>query len=954
MTPNCLVPCTILLLGMLCHSHASEFDSFVKPLLQQNCLACHGGKEVNGDVDFKQVTTAEQLLAAPELIDRAIEAIDANDMPPEGEPQLEPNTRSRLLTALKTMLREATSQEVQPRVPMRRLNRFQYNNSVKDLFQLRRDVFELPEKLMTRHENYLHTPGTMPLQVQVASHALQPAPGLKGVVAYPRDLPATHGFDNQANRLSLSPLLLDSFLRLSLSIVESEDFNEQTVGIWKDFFQQPERNTDLSAEIRRRLEPFLLLAYRGPIDQATLTRYSEYATNKLNQGLPFATCMKKVASAVLSSPRFFFRSGSVNTKDDQFRLAADLSYFLWGSGPDQQLLNLAQRGELSNPEVLDRTIDRMLIDPKIERFLDSFPSQWLQLANVMAIAPDPEIDRYFRLDKNYPANLQMVLEPLLLFDAVFIDDRPVEELIQPKFGYRSAFLQDWYAADLRPRAIDEAMVARENQARAERISSLKASIDSVKNELFQLDQAVADPISRGLIQVDLSAGQADWEAAQIELIADAVVFSSWHRIGPFPATSFDKAHETPFLHETSVDIAKTYAGLNWEEVPDFVDGQVHQLQGTDCATYLYRRIRAKSARPLSLSLGSDDSFKLWLNGKLVAQRKSVRGVAPDQDRVRLNIAKGDNTLLMKLVNGGGDYGFYFNPESVPLPRAVIASLQINADDRTAEQKTTIASHYLSLAPELADLRRQLGEQQTVLRQTLAELSNKLKVAPRPKSVQQHREESQRRFDDGMREKVRSREFERVQLSDPRFGGVITNAATLSMTSGPKRTHPVARGVWIIEVIFNNPPPPPPNDVPPLNEEAGDGDLTIREKFAVHRENPSCAGCHERIDPLGFALENFDITGRWRDHYKNGRIVDSTGTLFRKHEFKDVVRFKESLVEEKRRFAKALTQHLLRFAVARELNPADSVVVNNIVDRAEKDNFKLRSLIREVILSDSFR
>ena len=176
---------------------------------------------------------------------------------------------------------------------------------------------------------------------------------------------------------------------------------------------------------------------------------------------------------------------------------------------------------------------------------------------------------------------------------------------------------------------------------------------------------------------------------------------------------------------------------------------------------------------------------------------------------------------------------------------------------------------------------------------------------------------------------------------------------LSMTSGPRRTLPIARGAWIIEVIFNDPPPPPPNDVPPLNEDASDENLTIREKFAKHRENPDCAGCHSRLDPLGFALENFDITGRWRDKYENGRTVDASGTLLRKYEFKDIVRFKESITKEDRRFAKAFTAHLMRFALSRELTPGDTLTIDRIINKTANKNFRLRSLLKEVIRSKSF-
>ena len=106
--------------------------------------------------------------------------------------------------------------------------------------------------------------------------------------------------------------------------------------------------------------------------------------------------------------------------------------------------------------------------------------------------------------------------------------------------------------------------------------------------------------------------------------------------------------------------------------------------------------------------------------------------------------------------------------------------------------------------------------------------------------------------------------------------------------------------------------------------------------------------------MGFALENFDITGRWRDKYENGRVVDPSGTLMKKYEFDGIVRFKESLVKENKRFAKAFTAHLLRFALSKELSPIDSLAIDAIVTKTEQEDFKMKSLIREVVLSDTFR
>ncbi|MEC9053835.1 MAG: DUF1592 domain-containing protein, partial [Verrucomicrobiota bacterium] len=307
---------------------------------------------------------------------------------------------------------------------------------------------------MTRHSDYLK-PGVeqMPEKVEAACHSLSPDPGLRGVRAFPKDLRAAHGYDNQANQLSLSPLLLDSFLRLSVSIIESPDFNENTVGIWNEFFRTP-GNGDLRTEIRKRLENFLLLAFRSSIDAETLDRYTDYTFSKTQQGLSFTDAMKKAASAVLSSPRFLLRYGSTVDGKDLFVVASNLSFFLWNSGPDLTLLKLAESGELAALGSFQQTCDRMMEDPKIERFLDTFPSQWMQLENLLGATPDPKLAQLFNVDKSNPASVQMILEPLLLFDAMFLENRPVIELIAPAFAYQSEFLRTWYTSDLKPPKFD--------------------------------------------------------------------------------------------------------------------------------------------------------------------------------------------------------------------------------------------------------------------------------------------------------------------------------------------------------------------------------------------------------------------------------------------------------------------------------------------------------------------
>lgn len=964
-----LVLSTVCILATVCR--ADEVESFLNPLVTKHCLQCHGGKEVNGEVSFKQLTTSKQFLAQPTLINQMIDAIDANDMPPETEPPLDEQTRTRLLTTLKGMLRDATSGKERPLQPVRRLNRFQYNNSVKDLFQLKLDVFELPEKLMTRSENYLHRePGRMPGRVSVTSHSMRPIAGLRDVKAFPKDLRAEHGFDNQANQLTLSPLLLDAFLRLSVSIVESPDFNEQNVGRWNDWFREPAQGTDMQAEVKQRLAQLLSTAFRGPVNPEVLDRYTAYATGKMEQGLPFTESMKKVASAALSSPLFLYRTGSAVQEEAPFEVASRLSFFLWGSGPDRELLQLAESGELLRPEVLARTIERMIADPRIERFLDAFPSQWMQLENILAATPDPQINKYYTLDRAYPASLQMVLEPLLLFDAVFVEDRPIKELIAPRFSYQSEFLKAWYNSPLTPPSVDVARVTEENQRNSARRKSLEAEI---RQQRLDIDNLI-EPIKTKLLAerqsksgekppVDLKPFAA-WDFngdlkesirsldltphGKIEFKDGAVLLNKAHLQSPgFPVDLKAKSLEV-WCQVQNLD--QPGGGVMGIQGPgDFFDTIVigerkprHWISGsngfarTEDFPESTEETKAGELLHLVMVYQEDGTTLLYRDGKPYGKpfRKGAATFPREQSFVLFG--------LRHLPAGGNRY------LNVSIDKARLYDRALTADE--VAESASGNGLFISDADLLMAMTAEQKEKRAALSKSLEQSTASLKQVPPDHEPGKLQKEMQRRFEDDLRNKLRSHAFERVAITDQRYGGIITNAAMLSMNSGPKRTHPIARGAWVIEVIFNDPPPPPPNDIPPLNEDDSSKDLTIREKFAAHRKNPSCAGCHSRIDPLGFALENYDITGRWRDKYENGKNVDSSGTLLRKYRFEGVEGFKESLVKEEERFAKAFTGHLLRFALARELTPADSITVESIINKTKNNEFRLKSLIREVVLS----
>ncbi|MBC8326077.1 MAG: PSD1 domain-containing protein [Verrucomicrobia subdivision 3 bacterium] len=227
----------------------------------------------------------------------------------------------------------------------------------------------------------------------------------------------------------------------------------------------------------------------------------------------------------------------------------------------------------------------------------------------------------------------------------------------------------------------------------------EAKITGINAEITKLEQQLA--------VVDVSAGQVKWEKTQQASAANAVTLSDWKRIGPFGAPDFDQAHAKAFIDESAVDLKKAYGKLKWVDAKNYVDGKVHTLTGGNSAHYFYRTIQSGIARQLELSLGSDDSFRIWLNGQLVADKKISRGVAPDQDKVTLNLKPGENQLLFKIANGSGGYGFYFKANQVSLPPAVLAALKVETGKRTAAQKNAVTAHYRTLAPELAAIRQKI-------------------------------------------------------------------------------------------------------------------------------------------------------------------------------------------------------------------------------------------------------
>lgn len=199
------------------------------------------------------------------------------------------------------------------------------------------------------------------------------------------------------------------------------------------------------------------------------------------------------------------------------------------------------------------------------------------------------------------------------------------------------------------------------------------------------------------------------------------------------------------------------------------------------------------------------------------------------------------------------------------------------------------------------------------------------------------------------------DFRQVSVSGKRRGGILTHGSILTLTSNHNRTSAVKRGQWIMQQLLGTPPPPPPPDVPELDESPQVAtSASLRERLEAHRANPECAACHTQMDPLGFALENYDAIGGWRD--SDGKfLIDASGELPGELRFANANELKKILrTTATRKFSWCLIENMLTYALGRKLEPSDYRLVESIRGQLEKDNFRVHQIILGVVDSDAFQ
>jgi mono/diheme cytochrome c family protein len=353
--------------------------------------------------------------------------------------------------------------------------------------------------------------------------------------------------------------------------------------------------------------------------------------------------------------------------------------------------------------------------------------------------------------------------------------------------------------------------------------------------------------------------------------------------------------------------------------PDFIFRAEYDPQGAAPASV---------HRVSDIELASRLSFFLWSSipdDELLAVAESGRlsDASVLQSQVRRMLADERSQALVK--NFSGQWLFLRNVERISPDTGSFPSFDENLRQALAKETELVVESTLREDRSIVDL---LRTDYTFLNQRLAEHY-------------------------GIKG-IYGNEFRRVALTDPARHGLLGQASILTVTSYPNRTAPTIRGKWVLEQLLGIPPPPPPPNVPSLKDDATTKNLTMRQRMELHRSNPTCAACHKMMDPLGFALENFDGLGSWRESTGVGEPIDSSGVLPDGTAFNGPAGLREVLVTKRDLFVENFSERLLTYALGRGVEEYDHPALRKIARAAASDNHRWSSIILGIVNSAPFQ
>lgn len=388
----------------------NHFTTELKPLLKQYCYECHSGDDAESGVAFDRFTDSAEVQTDFELWEKVVRLVKERQMPPADAFELETQPLQKIVSGIEYELSQFDcSSESRPgRVTIRRLNKAEYDNTIRDLTGLDLNLGQ----------------------------------------SFPSD-DVGNGFDNIADVLSLPPILLEKYLgaaeTISLAILEDEVIRKKVFPITPASDSIEEKISSATENVKL----FASRAFRRPLTDSEQQKLFQLMSNAWQQGASEAEISQTVITAILSNPRFIFRiEEDKPTSDDlekvrklnSYEIATRLSYFLWSSMPDERLFELAEKNQLQDPVILVAEAKRMLHDPKAQAIVDNFAGQWLQLRDVERLSPNPEqFPSYSPL-----LGQAMRKETEEFFSHIVKEDRSVLEFLNADYTFVNELLANHY------------------------------------------------------------------------------------------------------------------------------------------------------------------------------------------------------------------------------------------------------------------------------------------------------------------------------------------------------------------------------------------------------------------------------------------------------------------------------------------------------------------------------
>lgn len=903
----------ILLLGFTSiRAAGADFVREIRPLLEAHCFDCHGdGEKPEGGLNLEKFRTAGEALADRARWAAVLEKVESGQMPP---PKRKDQPTAEERAALVSWIGELAAMPdpalgaADPGKPvLRHLTRLEYNNTLRDLFGLRNDLFVFPERLPVISDYFDPAPGKMPekLDITVREYGLK-YPVLLPEAGLPGENRAEHGYSNRGDAMNLSPLMLEKYLRMAQAVIGSPKLVRQSA-IFRDLVMDPaavmaaEVVPDAPAaefEAGPDFAPNLDLPRQATDGGAVTVAYQFRFTVSTAAGEGLGGVWNaeakdlKIDAGAPVSVKFSGKALRITPAEPLWVAGFSTAEETSGEGlftngvSGSKLLHLdlklegAERGEAITDLalcVLSRRGEKGMVSVTAhfsgggEHSLRSDIPAGDGAGNTFYAfrAPDGEGISGLTIDgSKFSGNY------VLLDDLGFITNGGTGDPAQPDKVSKMSAKQKRDAAVERLRVF------------LPRVFRHPVNASALGRYVAVFDSAVA-------------AGRNFADAMRETLTAALASPEFLYFTGP-------KAEKEGVRALDPFELASRLSYFLWSAPPD--------------DWLLQAALSGKLATPTGLE---EEVTRMLADARSreLAESFAVQWLRLDQ----LYTAKPDPKLFPKFYSGQAGKRTLHSPMLV---EALLLFETVLTENRSVLDFIDPGYTWVNLK-----LVRHYGLE-SVSAAKIKALGLTLNTS------------------DDLKSERLNNIWWRTALPDKNRGGFPFMAGPLTVTSLPLRTSPVKRGAWLLETVFNRPPQEPKiafvldgDDTPAAVNQS------VRQRFEAHRSQAACFSCHVRLDPPGFAMERFNAVGAWREK-DGGQPVDARAE-WNGVAFDSPAGFKAALMRDRREFVRGFVEHLLSYALGRRLELYDRPAVDGILARAEPDNFKFRSILNGIVASYPF-